>query len=142
MDRIKLKARLVSKEGYKLDAYQDSLGFWTDGVGHLLGTEKPAETEVTAEQVDSWLEADIDTAEGLAKRYPFYRLLSDARQNVMVELSFNLSHKLDRFDRFLHFMFAQDYVAAGAELKDSLAYTQEKHRFDELITALESGDYP
>jgi len=142
VDREKLRKRLIAKEALKLDAYRDSLGYWTACVGHLLGKEEPEQTEFTPEQCSCFLEKDIDTAEGLAQRYPFYKLLSDARQNIVVELSFNLGHKLDRFDRFLHFMWTGEFALAGAALKDSLAYKQEKRRFDEIIKALEAGDYP
>ena len=35
-DRATLKARLRLEEGEVLHAYQDSLGWWTIGVGHLI----------------------------------------------------------------------------------------------------------
>ncbi len=141
MDSSRLKTRLIAKEGQKLEAYQDSLGFWTICVGHLLGF-RPIPPVATQQQCDCWLEEDIQAAERQAIQLPFYAGLDSVRQNVIVELFFNLSHRLLAFKKFLAAMAAGDYATAGQELKDSLAYKQEPHRFDELISALNSGAYP
>lgn len=141
MDRSQLIKRLTVKEGCKLSPYQDSLGFWTCGVGHLL-PGKPEWKQTSYEQVSQWLEADIDSAEKEAQTYSFYGALDSPRQNIVVELTFNLSHKLGGFHKFLAAMARKDYEAAGAQLKESLAYKEEPHRFDELIKALAAGDYP
>lgn len=141
MDRPRLITRLKLKEGYKLTAYKDSRGFWTICVGHLLGPA-PVPASADCEQCEKYLTQDIDEAEREAKRYSFYADLVSPLQNIVVELTFNLSHKLDGFHRFLAAMETQDYTKAGCELKSSLAYTQEPHRMDELIKALSSGSYP
>lgn len=141
MDRQCLTIRLKQKEGLRLNAYKDSLGFWTICYGHLLGPA-PVPASADCAQCASYLEKDIDEAVSLAGRYPFYASLDAPRQNVIVELAFNMGHKLDKFVKFLAAMVAKDYVTAGSELKSSLAYTQEPHRMDELIKALDTGDYP
>jgi len=143
MDRPKLRQRLTAKEGLKYDAYRDSLGFWTICVGHFLGTSAAyAGTTYSPEKCSCLLDKDIDTAEKEASSYNFYSDLDSPRQNVVVELTFNMAHKLDGFHKFLTAMERKDYTQAGAELKDSVAYKQEPKRFDELIKALASGAYP
>jgi lysozyme len=141
LDRARLTTRLKLKEGLRLNAYRDSLGFWTICYGHLLG---PAPWPASADcgQCDSYLRRDIDAATSLAVQYPFYASLDEPRQNATVELAFNLANKLKKFTKFLAAMASKDYTTAGQELKDSLAYKQEPHRFDELITALSTGEFP
>lgn len=141
MDRVRIRARLRSKEGYKLKAYRDSLGFWTICIGHLLGS-LPIPGEATPAKCDCWLEEDIDSAEAQVIHLPFYTDLDSPRQNVVVELAFNLGRKLLQFKKFLAYMASKDYIRAGGELKASLAYKQEPKRLDELITALATGAYP
>lgn len=143
MDRSRLITRLQRKEGYKLQAYQDSLGYWTICVGHLLGKDPGYATlRATPQQCDCWLSHDIAIAEHRASSYPFYAKLSEALQNIMIELAYNLGDKLHAFVMFLHAMQNGDYREAGQELKNSLAYKQEKQRFDEIINALETGEFP
>lgn len=141
MDRARLTTRLKLKEGLRLNAYKDSLGFWTICYGHLLGPA-PVPATATCDQCSKYLEKDLDEAIRLAGQFDFYADLDSPRQNVVVELTFNLGRKLLKFGRFLHFMQIGSYEAAGQELKDSLAYKEEPKRFDELIDALTTGEYP
>lgn len=143
MDRARLIIRLKEKEGIRYTSYRDSLGFWTVCVGHLLGSSAIySGLTYTPAKCDCLLDKDISVAEQEAQAYGFYSNLDSPRQNVLVELTFNMAHKVDGFHKFLSAMERKDYAVAGLELKDSLAYKQEPRRFDELITALGSGDYP
>lgn len=58
----KLRDELVRDEGLKLDAYQDTNGFWTIGVGHLLGSEKRM-TSITLREAYALLAVDVEDAE-------------------------------------------------------------------------------
>ncbi len=140
MDRSRLTMRLKQKEGLRFKPYKDSLGFWTICYGHLLPAPWPPSAD--CDQCDSYLTRDIDAAEGIASSYAFYVTLDSPRQNVFVELAFNLGNKLKQFHKFLAALAAKDYPTASQELKDSLAYKQEPKRFDELIDALTTGEYP
>lgn len=141
MDRARLSTRLKLKEGLRLKAYKDTMGFWTICYGHLLGPA-PVYPVADCTQCEKWLARDIDEAARLAELYPFYTSLDEPRQNVVAELAFNLGDKLHKFVLFLHYMQTGQYQAAGQELKNSLAYKEEPHRFDELITALDTGEFP
>jgi len=61
MDRKVLKAELVRDEGLKLVSYRDTVGLWTIGVGHLLGTQRRM-TEITNAEAMALLEAEIGRA--------------------------------------------------------------------------------
>lgn len=65
MDRL-LRDELIRDEGIRLEAYQDTNGFWTIGVGHLLGTEKRM-SRITAREADALLATDVEDAEKLVR---------------------------------------------------------------------------
>lgn len=62
MDDTKLKAELARDEDRRLTAYRDSNGYWTIGVGHLLGAS-PRMSSITDDECDALLEGDIKIAE-------------------------------------------------------------------------------
>lgn len=61
MDFVKLKEDLKRDEGYKTHAYRDTNGFYTIGVGHLVG-ETPRILDLTDDEIDALLERDIHNA--------------------------------------------------------------------------------
>ena len=84
-----LKAEMIRDEGMRLDAYPDSLGFWTIGIGHLLGKEKRM-TSITAAECDALYAYDIDAAEQIAREcVPMFDALPAVRQRALVNMAFN-----------------------------------------------------
>lgn len=89
MNYAKLKAELIRDEGKKLTAYKDSLGYWTIGVGHLLGSS-PRMSTITDEECDALLTVDIAEAEAAARRLvPSFDALTDERQRALVNMVLN-----------------------------------------------------
>jgi lysozyme len=94
MDWTKLRNELARDEGRRLLAYEDTNGFWTIGVGHLLGSECRM-TKITDDECDALLNADITEAEELVKScVPLYFLLDDVRQRALVNMAFNRGHHM------------------------------------------------
>lgn len=56
-----LRQQLARDEGKSLTAYQDTNGYWTIGIGHLLGSEKRM-TSITEAECDALLSWDLDEA--------------------------------------------------------------------------------
>jgi len=89
MDLLKLEEELVRDEGEVLYCYQDSLGFWTIGVGQLIdhrnggGISQAASRFMLAENIEK-------IGKALDARIPWWRTLSDARQRVLVNMAYNL----------------------------------------------------
>ncbi|MEI7893654.1 MAG: glycoside hydrolase family protein [Myxococcales bacterium] len=83
-----LAADIERDEGRRRNAYRDTVGIWTVGVGHA---RVPAGTVWTDDEIDRVLASDIaDVIASLDKRLPWWRTLDDARQDVLVNMAFNL----------------------------------------------------
>lgn len=135
VSREHLKAQLVRHEGYRSHPYRCTAGKLTIGVGRNLD-----DRGLSPEEIEYLLENDIREAEGYAKAYPWYETLDPVRQNVVVNLCFNLGPT--RFGKFkqLHAALAVgDWARAKASLENSLWHKQVGRRAPELELQLLSG---
>lgn len=88
-----LKKQLERDEGRSLTAYQDSAGYWTIGVGHLLGTEKRMSI-ITDAECDALLEADVEEAsDALIDVFGVSFRAGPARWRAMLNMAFNRGEK-------------------------------------------------
>lgn len=106
MDQI-LRSELVRDEGHRLVAYPDSNGFWTIGIGHLIGpvvkgddglVDPPRIREITDAECDALFEADVAVAvEALYRVFGhdlvFSPDLSHNRWRALVNMAFNRGEK-------------------------------------------------
>lgn len=145
MDLQKLQADIIQAEGVRKEAYKDTLGLWTVGVGHLLPQSKDW-TGATFEmpQVLAWLADDLQTAERLAHGLPEWPALdTDARQNAVVELVFNmgLSH-WQQFKKARAAMVARDWMEAEDQLVSSVWAKQVgPHRAGRIANYITTGRF-
>jgi len=124
-DRGALKARLRLEEGEVLHAYQDSLGWWTIGVGHLIDGRKGG--SIPPEVSDALLERDLARFEALLDGgIPWWRQLDDVRQQVVMDLTFNMGWApgvaggFDDFTNTLAALRGARWADAAAGLRKSL----------------------
>lgn len=137
-DEDKLRFELIRDEGKRLKPYQDSLGNWTVGIGHLMppNTNRAA---ISEQQCLAYFHEDIKDAEKkLSAIFPHWRKLSDVRQRALLNLTFNLGYKLKQFQRFLGSMEFGDYASAAKELKDSKWFRQVGLRGPRIIHMIET----
>jgi len=83
------KKLLVLHEGVVPYAYQDSLGYWTIGVGHLIDRRKGGRLS----EFIIWQLLDSDYAEveaDLDRVLPWARDLDPVRRHVLIDMGFNL----------------------------------------------------
>lgn len=119
-----LIADIKLDEGYRLKPYRDSRGFWTGGYGELLSrtdTYDPKFDAYTKADWESALDASILKAKiSLNAKLPWWVQLSDFRQDVMVNLSFNLGiGELATWKHFLGYAQRGFYIMAGQELRNT-----------------------
>ena len=94
MDAAKLKAELLYDEGLRTVAYKDTSGFWTIGIGHLLGNTQRM-VSLTPAEVQALYGIDVAAAEALARQcVPAFDAMADARQRALVNMAFNRGQHL------------------------------------------------
>ncbi len=122
MEIQSLKASLIQHEGDKDLPYKDSNNHLTIGIGHNLDQPMPEKLRQLI------LDYDIGVAlDELDRAFPDWREHSVARQNVLIEMMFNLgAPTFEQFVRFWAAMRNKDYDTASTELLSS-RWAQQVH---------------
>ena len=125
-------------EGWRNKAYQDSEDIWTIGYGRNL-----QELEITKELGEAWLAIDIAQATEAARRFPEFKLLHGARQDVFIEMVFNMGpSRVAGFRLMLAAIRDGDFEEAAIQMLDSKWARQVgKNRSHRLAKQMESGEY-
>lgn len=139
MDKNKLIEELTLDEGKKKAAYQDSLGYWTIGVGRLIDGRKGG--GLSDDEINYLLSNDINRViKELTESLPWWTTLSENRQRVLVNMCFNLGiTKLLGFKNTLAHMKAGNYEKAAQGMLASLWAKQVGKRADRLAAIMRAG---
>ena len=149
-----MKGKELTKfhEGERLTAYQDSRGFWTIGVGHLLidpRNPKWRGATITQEACDQLFELDWVKHITLIEKYvPWALAFDEVRRYVIVDMTYNLG--VEPFDGdgfhdwpiFVRQLKANDWVAAASNMRSTLWARQVKGRAQRLARMIETGNWP
>ena len=136
---LELIKELRRDEGVVDHAYQDSLGYWTIGVGRLIDKRKGG--KLTDEEIDYLLMNDVkECVADLDKNLPWWRSLSDARRRVLVNMRFNLGMAgLLGFKNTLKFIETGEYKRAADNMLLSKWAKQVGQRANRLAKMMENG---
>lgn len=147
MNRAALMEMLERDEGYRQFVYDDATGnallpgrvvkgHPTVGIGRALDVNG-----LTKEEARYLCENDIARCEAdLDRNWPWWRELSEARQQVLACLVFNMGYsKLSQFIKFRAALQREDWNGAAMEMRDSLWYSQVKARGERLAKMMEQG---
>lgn len=138
-----MKSELIKQlrrdEGEVLTAYQDSLGFWTLGIGRLIDKRKGG--GITSEEASYLLNNDIDRCHAeLLRNAPWMALLDHARLGVMLNMSFQLGVAgLLGFKNTLAMVRRGDYEGASTGMLNSLWARQTPERAKRLANQMRTG---
>lgn len=135
-----IRAQIERDEGRVSHVYQDSLGFWTIGVGHLVDRRRGG--GLPAHIVDALLDHDIETHTlELLRSFPWMEQLDPPRFATMVNMAFQLGVAgLAQFQRSLGHMRRGEYVAAAAAFADSkVAREQTPERWSRHCEQIRTG---
>jgi lysozyme len=123
-------------------AYQDSLGYWTIGVGHLIDPRKGGRLPETL--IDALLDYDIaEKKRELFAALPWVPYLDPVRQAVLVDMYFNLGPQFLKWKVTLGYVEAGRYREAAAEMRNSQPWaSQVKTRAERLAVMMETGRWP
>ncbi len=139
----KLRSLLSIHEGRIRSAYQDKLGYWTIGVGHLVDSRRGA--GLPEHIVDALLDSDIATTQKqLREALPWTDDLDEVRLAVLLDMGFNLGVQgLLKFVNTLRYIHDGDYQQAAEEMLKSKWATQVgPGRAGRLAKMMATGEWP
>lgn len=133
--------QLRDEEGEVLSAYQDHLGFWTIGVGHLIDKRKGGAISPYISSL--LLESDIaDKASDLDKSLPWWRDLDEVRQAVLLGMAFQMGiNGLLGFKNTLAMVKSGNYAGAANGMLNSLWAKQTPARAKRMSEQMRTGEW-
>lgn len=138
MDYSRITETLKRHEGVKLKPYQCTSGKLTIGCGRNLEDKGISEYEALMMLHCDILESEKD----VLKNIDFYKSLNDARQEVLVNMCFNLGISgLLGFKKFLSYLSKKDYKNAASEMLKSTWANQVGDRAKELSMVILTGEW-
>ncbi len=137
-DRI-LAAELLRDEGLVKHAYQDSLGWWTIGIGRLIDRRKGG--GISEEEALYLKRNDIAAKKAdLDKRLPWWRSVSPVRQRALQNLTFNMGIGwADKFKNTVVAMERGDWEVAARGIETSAYAKQVGDRAKRIAAQLRNG---
>ena len=148
MNLEELKEHIKFEEGVKLNdngehiLYNDSLGYKTLGIGHLVKATDPENemeigTVVPQERVDECFEADLYVAINDMEKFTEDMNVDENVKECVTHMVFQLGlPRLNKFRKFKQALLDGDIKSAQTEMKDSLWYRQTTNRAERLIEKL------
>jgi lysozyme len=137
MNREKLMEQLEIDEGKRRRMYLDTATppRWTAGVGRNI-----SDRDFSDDEIALMLKNDIDLiVSQLDRSLPWWRQMSDARQNALANMCMMGIGKLLGFKRALAAMQAGRWVLASDEMLDSLWSRQVGQRAVRLAKVMREG---
>ena len=136
----KLREMLRRHEGVKNFVYMCSEGYETIGVGRNIADSGLG---LSDDEVDYLLDNDIKRVKDeLTDEYYWFGGLNDARQEAMIDISFNLGQtRLRGFKKALDAMASEDFDIAADEFMDSRWSEQVGNRAIEVTEMIRTGEY-
>lgn len=136
-----LRKQLIRDEGVRKYAYRDSLGYWTIGVGRLIDKAKGG--GLSDEEIEFLLNNDIeDKMTELNKALPWLSNLSEARQGVLLNMSFQLGiNGILNFKNTLSLIKQGLYKEASDNMLKSLWAKQTPERAARLAKQMSTNEW-
>jgi lysozyme len=139
--------QIMVDEERRLQVYDDATGKPIVAGSHVIGnptigygTLLSAPGGITVDEAEAMLDARIATARASAQTLPVYGRLNNARQDVLVQLCFQMGVAGVRgFKQMLSALADCDFDRAGDELIDSKLHEQAPARCERLADVLRSG---
>ena len=138
MNYTRLQKRLSLDEGVRAKPYRCTAGKLTIGIGRNLDDRGLSEQEIKY----LFLNDVTLSVEECRRLLPTFNSLSDVRQEVLVNMMFNLGYsRLSQFKKFLAAIGREDWSDAAVQMLDSKWATQVGARATRLATAMRTGAF-
>lgn len=138
MNEQRLYLDLERDEGKRPKPYRDTVGKLSIGIGRNLDDVGLRENEMAL-----MLRNDVaEAAHQLDTNFPWWRTMTDARQNALCNMCFNLGiARLKGFKHTLSLLQSGDYEAAAVEVLKSKWATQVGSRAARISDLFRKGEY-
>jgi lysozyme len=136
------QALIEFEEGRRHDAYQDSLGYWTNGIGHRYTDNACHEGETWSDaKVDAVFALDYERAESGIRAYlSWFDRLDPVRQAYLVSMAFQLGVAgAMQFKNTLSALRDERWNDAAGGVRASLWHKQTFLRAERCARAFETG---
>ena len=135
-----LTEMLRKHEGVRDKVYLCGAGYETIGVGRNISEDGLG---LSDDEIDYLLSNDIKRVrEELTEEYYWFAGLDEARQDAMIDISFNLGQtRLRGFVKSLEAMAREDFDTAADEFMDSKWSEQVGDRAVEVTEIIRTGEY-
>ena len=109
------KYTLMKDEGFRSKVYPDHKGIPTIGYGTRID-----ELDITKEEAERWLDAELDEKEARLRKIPEYEALSIVRKNVIRSMAYQMGvGGVKKFKNMWKAIAADDYIEASEQMRDS-----------------------
>lgn len=139
-----LQQQMRRDEGVRYFPYQDSLGFWTIGIGHkvLPNESYSSAVALTDGQVDFIYNNDMQAVMMELSQLPWYAALDPVRQCACLNMGFNMGeNRLLGFKCMESDLMAQNWQGAHDQALASEWAGQVGERAQRLATQLLTGEW-
>jgi len=141
MSDEEIKAMIIKHEGKRNRPYQDSLGLWTVGVGHLIGDGKSLppnmNREFSDEEVMAMFEKDYAHHRSAAMNIPGFGNLDGRGQGALTDLTFNMGPSwISKWPKLKKQLEEGDTKGAAQNLEQSKWYGQVGNRAPTIVSLL------
>lgn len=131
-------ALIQKHEGYRRTPYRCPAGKLTVGYGRNLD-----DVGIDNEEATYLLHRDIEDAVADLQREPYWNLINEVRQAVLIDMRFNLGRGgFIAFRRMRDALAKDDFMGAAAEMRDSQWFRQVGTRSRRLVKMMETGEWP
>ena len=135
-----LEKDLLRDEGSRSRIYQDSLGFWTIGVGRLV--DPRSQKGLSPDEIKYLLRNDIQEAlQDITNESWYQSLETNGQRRAVLNMRFQLGGEgLRKFVRSLKLLEEGKWLEAGQEFRKSKWYSQTPERAERVIRLIEMKD--
>jgi len=137
------KSMIIQHEGWENTPYKDTEGFWTVGVGHLIGNTLPSSMDrrFSDEEVASMFEKDFEHHKKIAEQTPGYSQANEAGKGAMIDLAFNMGKWWPKWPNTKAALEQGNFTLASENLKDSEWFSQVGVRGPKIVDLIaQAGD--
>ena len=143
MDLHTLQQDIIQEEGgIILKPYQDHLGYWTIGAGHLIRDIEKEELmkPITEERGIELFQVDFLRAKKDAEFFYKDMQIDDNAKECVIHMSFQLGlPRLNKFVKFKKCLSENNIEGAIEEMRDSLWYKQTTNRANRIIEKMKKS---